>query len=46
MNATILLAIAIVALILAVIEEFRTQGQSLLAWAVILLAAVEVIGRL
>lgn len=29
----------IVALILAIIEEFRAQGQSLLAWAVILIAA-------
>lgn len=29
----------IVALILAIIEEFRAQGQSLLAWSVILIAA-------
>ena len=28
----------IVALILAVIEQFRAQGQSLIAWAVILVA--------
>jgi hypothetical protein len=28
----------IVALILAIIEEFRVQGQSLVSWAVILIA--------
>jgi hypothetical protein len=28
----------IVALILAIIEEFRAQGQSLVSWAVILIA--------
>jgi uncharacterized membrane protein len=28
----------IVALILAIIDEFRAQGQSLTAWAVILIA--------
>jgi hypothetical protein len=42
---TILLALAIVALILAAIEEIRAQGQSLIAWAVILLAVIEVAGR-
>jgi len=34
---TIVAVFYVVALILAVIEEFRAQGQSLLAWAVILI---------
>jgi hypothetical protein len=45
-NATIELALAIVALILATIEEFRAQGQSLLAWAVIVLAALAITAHL
>jgi hypothetical protein len=46
MNGTLELALAIVALILAAIEEFRAQGQSLLAWAVIVLAALAVTAHL
>jgi hypothetical protein len=38
------LVLAVVALILAIIEQVRAQGQSLLAWAVIALAAIHVIG--
>jgi hypothetical protein len=45
-NATVELALAIVALILAAIEEFRAQGQSLLAWAVIALAVIVVLTHL
>jgi hypothetical protein len=46
MNSAVELALAIVALILAIIEEFRAQGQSLLAWAVIALAVIVVLTHL
>ncbi|GAC1618049.1 MAG: hypothetical protein NVS9B1_27290 [Candidatus Dormibacteraceae bacterium] len=38
------IALALVALILAAIEQFRAQGQSLLAWAVICLAVIHLLG--
>lgn len=38
------LVLAIVALVFAIIEEVRANGRSLLAWAVILLAAIHIIG--
>lgn len=40
------LVLAIVAAILAGIELFRSQGQALLAWAVLALAAIVILGRL
>ena len=42
----ILTALLIVALILAGIELVRSRASSLLAWAVFIIAAVLVIGRL
>lgn len=42
----ILTVLAVVALILAVIELARSTFQSLLAWAVVLLAIVIVVTRL
>jgi hypothetical protein len=36
----------IVALILALVDEFRAQGQSLTAWAVVFLAIALLIGRI
>lgn len=43
--SAILLALAIVALILAAIEEAQAQGRSLICYAVIALAAIEIIQR-
>ena len=40
------LILAIVAIILALIDEFRAQGQSLTGWAVVCLAAIHIIGSL
>lgn len=40
-----LLALAIVALVLAVIEEFQAKGQSLLGWAVVALAVIAIVVR-
>jgi len=39
-------ALALVALILAAIEQVNARGRSLIAWAVICLAAIYLIGRL
>jgi hypothetical protein len=44
--STLELALAIVALVLALVEEFQSQGRSLLGWAVVALAAIFLIGRL
>jgi hypothetical protein len=44
--STILFALAIVALVLAAIEEARSRGQSLLAWAVICLAVIQIASRI
>lgn len=38
--------LTIIALALAVVEEFRSQGQSLLGWAVILICAALLWGSL
>lgn len=46
MNDTLLLALAIVALILAIIEEAGANWRSLLAYAVICLALIPILGRL
>ena len=35
---SVTLILAIIALVLAVIDEFRAQGQSLTGWAVVLLS--------
>lgn len=43
--STILLALAIVALILGAVEELRAEGKALLPYAVILLSVIEIIGR-
>lgn len=42
----IALVLAIVAAVLAGIEIVRSQGQSLLAWAVLCLAAIVLLARL
>jgi hypothetical protein len=42
----ITLALAIVALVLGAIDVLRSQGQSLVAWAVIALAAIHILGAL
>ncbi len=39
------LALAVVALLLALIEELRSKGQNLTAWAVVFLALIFLIGR-
>ena len=39
-------ALALVALILALVEEFRDRGQSLIGWAVVLIAIALLWGRL
>jgi len=44
--STILLALAIVAFILAALEEARAHAQSLLAWAVICLAVIQIASRI
>ena len=46
MNDTSLLALAIVALILAIIEEVNAHGRALLPYAVICLALIPILGRL
>jgi hypothetical protein len=38
--------LAAVALILALIDEFRAHGQSLTGWAVVALALIHLIGRI
>jgi hypothetical protein len=43
---TIVTALFIVALILALIDEFRAQGQSLTAWAVVALSVGLLLERL
>ena len=43
---SIALVLAVVAAILAGIELFRSQGQSLIAWAVLALAAIHILGSL
>jgi hypothetical protein len=40
------LALIIVGLVLALIEEFRAHGQSLVAWAVVAIAVALLWGRL
>ena len=45
MEDTLVTAGLIVAVILAAIEEFRAQGQSLLAWAVIVGFGVLLLAR-
>lgn len=44
--STVLFILAIVALVLALIEEFRAQGRAMLAWAVVALTIIEVARRL
>jgi hypothetical protein len=46
MNDALFLALAIVALILGIIEEVNAHGRSLIAWAVIALALIPILGRL
>jgi hypothetical protein len=46
MNEAIVLALAIVALILAIIEEVQAQGRALLPWAVICLALIPILSKL
>ena len=41
---TIGVAFAVIALIFAGIEQIRAEGRSLLAWAVILLALIPLLG--
>jgi hypothetical protein len=45
-TATLVLVLLLVALVLAIIEDFRTQGQSLIVWAVILTIVALLILRL
>lgn len=45
MSAAIELAIAIAAAVLAVVELARSRGSALLAWAVLGLAAIVILGR-
>jgi hypothetical protein len=45
-TATLVLVLLLVALVLAIIEDFRTQGQSLLVWAVLCVTAALLILRL
>lgn len=40
------LVLGLVALLLALIDQFRAKGQSILGWAVICLALIYVVGRL
>lgn len=40
------LVLALVALILALVDEFRSHGQSLTGWAVVALALIHLLGRL
>lgn len=40
---SIVLILVVIALILAVFEQFQAQGRSLLAWAVIALAVAELL---
>jgi hypothetical protein len=42
----ITLILAVIALVLGAIEALRSQGQSLVAWAVIALAAIHILGAL
>lgn len=46
MTAALVLALVILALLLAVIEQFIARGRSLLCWAVIALAAALLIPAL
>ena len=43
---TLILSIALVALVLSTVEEFRAGGRSLLAFAVMALAMIPVVNRL
>lgn len=39
------LILVVVALVLALVEEFQAQGRSLVGWAVVFLALAELWGR-
>jgi hypothetical protein len=43
---TIATVLIVVALVLALVDEFRAQGQSLTGWAVVFICAALLIGRL
>lgn len=44
MTLTITAVLALIALVLAAIDQWQAQGRSLLAWAVMILAAVFIVG--
>jgi hypothetical protein len=44
--SVLILVLTILALLLASIEQVRARGTSLIAWAVIALAAIHLIGQL
>ena len=46
MDSILVLALIVVGLILAIIDQVQARGASLLAWAVIAIAAALLIGRL
>ena len=46
MIPVLILALVIVALVLAAVEEFKVQGQDLVGWGVIALSAAILIWRL
>lgn len=46
MTITLALVLAIIALVLAAIDQYRAQGRSLIAWAVIALALIPLLGAL
>lgn len=46
MNATVELALAIVAAVLALIALVQSKGAALLGWAVLALAAIVILGHL
>lgn len=43
---SVAVVLALIAIVLAGIELFRSQGQSLIAWAVVALAAIHLLGLL
>jgi hypothetical protein len=45
-TSTLVLVLLLVALVLAIIEDFRTQGQSLIVWSVLCVTAALLIVRL
>jgi hypothetical protein len=45
-TATLVLVLLLVALVLAIIEDFRTQGQSLVVWSVVCVTVALLILRL